>query len=111
MWIKLWIDLFLCPRSTTYLPIRNMEVILKSQTQSSEEKYMYMFFTLYIFLFSLGTPTRNEKFLAAVATGKWVLHKSYFQACEQESHFVQVCFILSYFSLCDNRDIMAYLEF
>lgn len=33
-------------------------------------------------------PTRNEKFLACVATGKWVLHKSYFEACRRERRFV-----------------------
>ncbi|XP_064597636.1 DNA topoisomerase 2-binding protein 1-like [Liolophura sinensis] len=37
----------------------------------------------------VGNPTRNEKFLACVASGKWVLHKSYFEACRQEGHFVQ----------------------
>nr|KAG5696849.1 hypothetical protein BaRGS_030973 [Batillaria attramentaria] len=37
----------------------------------------------------VGQPTRNEKFLAAVATGRWVLHKSYFLACRQEGRFVR----------------------
>ncbi|XP_063404919.1 DNA topoisomerase 2-binding protein 1-like [Mytilus trossulus] len=37
----------------------------------------------------IGKPTRNEKFLASVASGKWVLHKSYFEACRQERQFVQ----------------------
>ncbi|PVD37157.1 hypothetical protein C0Q70_04152 [Pomacea canaliculata] len=37
----------------------------------------------------VGQPTRNEKFLAAVATGRWVLHKSYFIACQQEQNFVR----------------------
>lgn len=41
-------------------------------------------------LLFLGKPTRNEKFLASVASGKWVLHKSYFEACRQERQFVQV---------------------
>ncbi|XP_061181170.1 DNA topoisomerase 2-binding protein 1-like [Saccostrea echinata] len=36
-----------------------------------------------------GVPARNEKFLACVASGKWVLHKSYFEACRQEGKFVQ----------------------
>ena len=49
MWIKLGIDLFLCLRSTTYLPFRNMEVILKSQ--SSEEKYINMFLHYTYFFF------------------------------------------------------------
>ncbi|XP_071103201.1 DNA topoisomerase 2-binding protein 1-like [Haliotis cracherodii] len=35
------------------------------------------------------TPARNEKFLACVAAGKWVLHKSYFEACRREGHFVK----------------------
>ncbi|KAL8604271.1 hypothetical protein ACOMHN_023641 [Nucella lapillus] len=34
-------------------------------------------------------PSRNEKFLAAVATGRWVLHKSYLIACRQEGKFVR----------------------
>lgn len=36
----------------------------------------------------IGLPSRNEKFLASVASGKWVLHKSYFEACQQEGKFV-----------------------
>ncbi|OWF40591.1 DNA topoisomerase 2-binding protein 1-like [Mizuhopecten yessoensis] len=36
----------------------------------------------------IGLPSRNEKFLASVASGKWVLHKSYFEACRQEGKFV-----------------------
>ncbi|XP_041372354.1 DNA topoisomerase 2-binding protein 1-A-like [Gigantopelta aegis] len=34
-------------------------------------------------------PARNEKVLAAIASGKWVLHKSYFEACRQENKFVK----------------------
>lgn len=41
-------------------------------------------------LFSLDNVTRNEKFLASLAAGKWVLHKSYFEACRQEQRFVEV---------------------
>ncbi|KAJ8307553.1 hypothetical protein KUTeg_015637 [Tegillarca granosa] len=37
----------------------------------------------------IGSITRSEKFLASVAAGKWVLHKSYFEACRQENTFVQ----------------------
>ncbi|XP_041460355.1 DNA topoisomerase 2-binding protein 1-like isoform X1 [Lytechinus variegatus] len=37
----------------------------------------------------VGNPTRNEKYLAALATGKWVLHKSYFEACRAEKAFVE----------------------
>lgn len=36
-----------------------------------------------------GTPTRNEKFLACVASGKWVLHKSYFEDCRKAKRFVR----------------------
>ena len=38
----------------------------------------------------LGNPTRNEKYLACVAAGKWILHKSYFEACRREGDFVEV---------------------
>ncbi|XP_076455741.1 DNA topoisomerase 2-binding protein 1-A-like [Babylonia areolata] len=37
----------------------------------------------------VAKPSRNEKFLAAVATGRWVLHKSYLIACRQEGRFVR----------------------
>lgn len=37
----------------------------------------------------VGTPTRNEKFLACVASGKWVLHKSYFEDCRKAKRFVR----------------------
>uniref|UniRef100_A0A8D0LAS5 DNA topoisomerase II binding protein 1 n=1 Tax=Sphenodon punctatus TaxID=8508 RepID=A0A8D0LAS5_SPHPU len=37
----------------------------------------------------VGHPLRNEKFLASMAAGKWVLHRSYLQACRQAGHFVQ----------------------
>ncbi|XP_052252973.1 DNA topoisomerase 2-binding protein 1-like [Dreissena polymorpha] len=33
--------------------------------------------------------TRNEKFLACLASGKWILHKSYFNACREEGQFVK----------------------
>ncbi|XP_013785818.1 DNA topoisomerase 2-binding protein 1-like isoform X2 [Limulus polyphemus] len=33
-------------------------------------------------------PLKNEKFLASVASGKWVLHKSYMEACRQAGKFV-----------------------
>nr|XP_006821607.1 PREDICTED: DNA topoisomerase 2-binding protein 1-like [Saccoglossus kowalevskii] len=36
----------------------------------------------------VGSPTRNEKYLAALASGKWVLHKSYLEACRQAEHFI-----------------------
>lgn len=37
----------------------------------------------------INNMTRNEKFLASIASGRWVLHKSYFEACRQEKRFVQ----------------------
>ncbi|XP_053372869.1 DNA topoisomerase 2-binding protein 1-A-like [Mercenaria mercenaria] len=37
----------------------------------------------------INKVTRNEKFLASLASGKWVLHKSYFEACRQEQRFVE----------------------
>ncbi|XP_053455562.1 DNA topoisomerase 2-binding protein 1 isoform X1 [Nycticebus coucang] len=37
----------------------------------------------------VGHPLRNEKYLASVAAGKWVLHRSYLEACRTAGHFVQ----------------------
>ena len=37
-----------------------------------------------------GSPMRNEKYLASLASGKWVLHKSYLEACREQEKFVQV---------------------
>uniref|UniRef100_A0A8C4Q3B7 DNA topoisomerase II binding protein 1 n=1 Tax=Eptatretus burgeri TaxID=7764 RepID=A0A8C4Q3B7_EPTBU len=37
----------------------------------------------------VGVPLRNEKYLAAMASGKWVLHKSYLEACRVSGNFVQ----------------------
>uniref|UniRef100_A0A8C5P0F3 DNA topoisomerase 2-binding protein 1 n=1 Tax=Jaculus jaculus TaxID=51337 RepID=A0A8C5P0F3_JACJA len=37
----------------------------------------------------VGYPLRNEKYLACVAAGKWVLHRSYLEACRTAGHFVQ----------------------
>ena len=37
-----------------------------------------------IFVFS-----RNEKYLAAVASGKWILHKSYLEASREAGHFIE----------------------
>lgn len=36
----------------------------------------------------VGQPLRNEKYLASVAAGKWVLHRSYLEACRTAGHFV-----------------------
>ncbi|MCJ8745696.1 hypothetical protein PDJAM_G00133130 [Pangasius djambal] len=36
----------------------------------------------------VGYPLRNEKYLAAMAAGKWILHRSYLEACRAEGHFI-----------------------
>ena len=38
----------------------------------------------------VGNPLRNEKYLAAMAAGKWILHRSYLEACRAAGHFLQV---------------------
>jgi topoisomerase (DNA) II binding protein 1 len=35
-------------------------------------------------------PVRNEKLLASIASGKWVLHKGYLDASQKENCFIQV---------------------
>ncbi|XP_026576175.1 DNA topoisomerase 2-binding protein 1 [Pseudonaja textilis] len=37
----------------------------------------------------VGQPLRNEKFLASMAAGKWVLHRSYLEACRAAHSFVK----------------------
>uniref|UniRef100_A0A8C4Z728 DNA topoisomerase II binding protein 1 n=1 Tax=Gadus morhua TaxID=8049 RepID=A0A8C4Z728_GADMO len=37
----------------------------------------------------VGNPLRNEKYLAAMAAGKWILHRSYLEACRAAGHFLQ----------------------
>uniref|UniRef100_A0A3Q4H2J5 DNA topoisomerase II binding protein 1 n=1 Tax=Neolamprologus brichardi TaxID=32507 RepID=A0A3Q4H2J5_NEOBR len=37
----------------------------------------------------VGTPLRNEKYLAAMAAGKWILHRSYLEACRSVGLFIQ----------------------
>ncbi|XP_054847595.1 DNA topoisomerase 2-binding protein 1 isoform X2 [Eublepharis macularius] len=37
----------------------------------------------------VGSPLRNEKFLASMAAGKWVLHRSYLEACRTVQRFVE----------------------
>lgn len=37
----------------------------------------------------VGTPLRNEKYLAAMAAGKWILHRSYLEACRSVGCFIQ----------------------
>ncbi|XP_057679751.1 DNA topoisomerase 2-binding protein 1 [Corythoichthys intestinalis] len=36
----------------------------------------------------VGKPLRNEKYLAAMAAGKWILHRSYLEACRSEGRFI-----------------------
>ncbi|XP_054984317.1 DNA topoisomerase 2-binding protein 1 isoform X1 [Sorex araneus] len=36
----------------------------------------------------VGHPLRNEKYLASVAAGKWVLHRSYLEACRAAGRFM-----------------------
>ena len=36
-----------------------------------------------------GKASRTEKYLGACAAGKWVLHKSYLEACRAASRFVE----------------------
>lgn len=43
----------------------------------------------------VGHPLRNEKYLASVAAGKWVLHRSYLEASRTAGHFVSVCIHIS----------------
>ena len=38
----------------------------------------------------LGRPSRSEKYLAAIAAGKWVLHTSYLETSQKECAFVEV---------------------
>uniref|UniRef100_UPI00398E5BD6 DNA topoisomerase 2-binding protein 1 n=1 Tax=Pristiophorus japonicus TaxID=55135 RepID=UPI00398E5BD6 len=37
----------------------------------------------------VGQPLRNEKYLASMAAGKWVLHRSYLEACRSAAKFIQ----------------------
>ncbi|XP_072268414.1 DNA topoisomerase 2-binding protein 1 [Pyxicephalus adspersus] len=37
----------------------------------------------------VGHPLRNEKYLASMAAGKWVLHRSYLEACRTAKRFMQ----------------------
>ncbi|XP_077481033.1 DNA topoisomerase 2-binding protein 1 isoform X2 [Stigmatopora argus] len=36
----------------------------------------------------VGKPIRNEKYLAAMAAGKWILHRSYLEACRSRGRFL-----------------------
>ncbi|XP_075820941.1 DNA topoisomerase 2-binding protein 1 [Microtus pennsylvanicus] len=37
----------------------------------------------------VGYPLRNEKYLASMASGKWILHRTYLEACRTAGCFVQ----------------------
>nr|XP_015210452.1 PREDICTED: DNA topoisomerase 2-binding protein 1 [Lepisosteus oculatus] len=37
----------------------------------------------------VGYPLRNEKYLAAMAAGKWILHRSYLEACRAVGKFIE----------------------
>ncbi|XP_056376623.1 DNA topoisomerase 2-binding protein 1 isoform X2 [Hyla sarda] len=37
----------------------------------------------------VGHPLRNEKYLASMAAGKWVLHRSYLEACRATKRFIK----------------------
>ncbi|KAM3928055.1 DNA topoisomerase 2-binding protein 1 [Leptodactylus fuscus] len=37
----------------------------------------------------VGHPLRNEKYLASMAAGKWVLHRSYLEACRAAKRFLK----------------------
>ncbi|XP_068566212.1 DNA topoisomerase 2-binding protein 1 [Cebidichthys violaceus] len=37
----------------------------------------------------VGTPLRNEKYLAAMAAGKWILHRSYLETCRSVDRFIR----------------------
>ncbi|XP_066441313.1 DNA topoisomerase 2-binding protein 1 isoform X3 [Eleutherodactylus coqui] len=37
----------------------------------------------------VGHPLRNEKYLASMAAGKWVLHRSYLEACRVAKRFIK----------------------
>ncbi|PIK57371.1 putative DNA topoisomerase 2-binding protein 1 [Apostichopus japonicus] len=37
----------------------------------------------------VGNPSKNEKYLAAVASGKWILHRSYMVECQKAGKFIE----------------------
>ena len=48
----------------------------------------------------VGTPIRSEKYLSAIAAGKWVLHTSYLETSQKEGGFVEVCRVLNNYLIC-----------
>lgn len=41
-----------------------------------------------------GSTFRNEKLLGSIASGKWVLQRSYLEASYKQGYFVNVCFVI-----------------
>lgn len=58
----------------------------------------------------VGTPLRNEKYLAAMAAGKWILHRSYLEACRSVGRFIQVGIIRSAECLCEVCSVLIGLS-
>lgn len=57
----------------------------------------------------VGTPLRNEKYLAAMAVGKWILHRSYLEACRSVGHFIQVGLNKRRLKTSFHRDVPVHL--
>jgi len=49
----------------------------------------------------LGDKNRNEKCLAAMASGKWLLRKSFLDASQKAGRFVSVIVTRKYEKTCD----------
>lgn len=56
----------------------------------------------------VGSPLRNEKYLAAMAAGKWILHRSYLEACRSVGHFIQVRYWRWFLFCFKFRDVDSY---
>ena len=55
-----------------------------------ETLVLCVFMTHFVCMCIAGKASRTEKFLGACAAGKWVLHKSYMEACRAERRFIEV---------------------
>lgn len=42
-------------------------------------------------------PSRSEKYLCSLASGKWILHPNYIDACLEKNCFLPVCKIIFIF--------------
>ena len=51
---------------------------------------VFGFWLNFLYMSVTGQPARNEKYLSCIASGKWVLHKSFFEACRKEGKFARV---------------------